>query len=64
MSSDLAAAAFIASLVLALAVAYRPLGDYMFRVISSTKHSRVERGLYRLTGVNSRRRADLAHLCP
>ena len=29
-----------------------PLGDYMYRVYSSDKHSRVERGIYRLIGVN------------
>jgi K+-transporting ATPase ATPase A chain len=36
--------------VLALAVVYRPLGDYMYRVYSGTKHSRAERVLYRLIG--------------
>jgi K+-transporting ATPase ATPase A chain len=52
MSSDLSAVVFIGSLVVALATVYRPLGDYMYRVISSTKHSRAERGLYRLAGVD------------
>jgi K+-transporting ATPase ATPase A chain len=52
MSPTLAGVIFIASLVLALALAYRPLGDYMYRVITPTKHSRVERGIYRLIGVN------------
>ncbi|MDN5717194.1 MAG: potassium-transporting ATPase subunit KdpA [Janibacter sp.] len=39
-------------MVLVLALAYRPLGDYMARVYDSTKHLRLERGVYRLTGVN------------
>ena len=43
---------FIAVLALALAAAYRPLGDYMYRVVNSTRHLRVERVMYRLIGVN------------
>ncbi|WP_434439235.1 potassium-transporting ATPase subunit KdpA [Lentzea sp. E54] len=39
-------------LVLALAVVYRPLGDYMARVYSATGHSKVERVIYRLGRVN------------
>jgi potassium-transporting ATPase potassium-binding subunit len=39
-------------LVLALAVSYRPLGDYMAHILSSPKHWRVEKGLYRLMGVD------------
>jgi potassium-transporting ATPase potassium-binding subunit len=39
-------------LVLALAVSYRPLGDYMARILTTPKHWRVERGLYKLMGVN------------
>jgi len=52
MSSSVAAAIFIASLVLVLAVVYRPAGDYMYRALTTTKHSRVERGIYRVIGVN------------
>jgi potassium-transporting ATPase potassium-binding subunit len=52
MSSDSAGIVFIVSLVLALAVSYRPLGDYMARVFMSNKHLRVERAVYRVTGVN------------
>src|SRR5215471_18791429 len=52
MSNALAGAVFIAVLALALAVAYRPLGDYMYRVVTSTRHLRVERVMYRLIGVN------------
>ncbi|GAA4057824.1 potassium-transporting ATPase subunit KdpA [Actinomadura miaoliensis] len=43
---------FLGSLVLALAAAYRPLGDYMYRVYSGTRHSRPERRIYRLMGVD------------
>lgn len=41
-----------ATLVLVLAVLYRPLGDYMARVYTSTRDTRVERGLYRIIGVD------------
>jgi K+-transporting ATPase ATPase A chain len=43
---------FTGSLIVALAVAYKPLGDYMYRVYSGTKHSRAERLAYRAIGVN------------
>jgi potassium-transporting ATPase potassium-binding subunit len=39
-------------LVLALAVSYRPLGDYMAHILTSAKHSRVEKGLYKIMGVD------------
>ena len=39
-------------LVAALAVCYRPLGDYMARVFSSDRHLAVERAGYRLMGVD------------
>ncbi|WP_055483054.1 potassium-transporting ATPase subunit KdpA [Sphaerimonospora mesophila] len=42
---------FIASLVVSLALVHRPLGDYMYRVYSGTRHSAVERVVYRLIGV-------------
>jgi len=41
---------FTASLVLALVVVHRPLGDYMFRVYTSTRHTRAERAIYRVIG--------------
>src|SRR3569833_47902 len=50
MSTTTAGILFTGSLVLALALAYRPLGDYMYRVFAGTKHSRVERLVYRLIG--------------
>jgi K+-transporting ATPase ATPase A chain len=52
MSSTGAAAIFIASLVLVLALLYRPLGDYMYRVVTPARHSRVERAIYRVIGVD------------
>ncbi len=42
-----------ASLVLILALLYRPLGDYMARIFSSRKDLAIERGLYRLIGVDA-----------
>src|SRR4051794_21877339 len=52
MTDTWAAVLFIATLVLALALAYRPLGDHLYRVVSSRQHSRVERGIYRFVGVD------------
>jgi K+-transporting ATPase ATPase A chain len=43
---------FVALLVAALAVVHVPLGDYMYRVYSSQKHSRIERFVYRLIGAS------------
>jgi K+-transporting ATPase ATPase A chain len=45
---------FVVTLVIALVAVYRPFGDYMYRVVSGTKDSRVERGIYRLVGVDSK----------
>jgi len=45
------------ALIAALALAYRPLGDYMARVFADAEHrrdSRAERVVYRLIGVNPR----------
>ncbi|RLP76837.1 potassium-transporting ATPase subunit KdpA [Mycetocola tolaasinivorans] len=36
----------------ALAISYRPLGDYMARVFTTTSHWRAERAIYRLGGIN------------
>lgn len=52
MSDSLAGLLTIAVLVLALAVAHRPLGDHMARVYESRHHRRVERVVYRLAGVD------------
>lgn len=51
MSTTTAGIVFVATLVLALALVHVPLGDYMFRVYSNTKHAKAERGIYRLIGV-------------
>jgi K+-transporting ATPase ATPase A chain len=53
MSAGWAAALFIASLITAWAVAYRFFGDYLFRAVTSDRHLRVERGIYRLVGVDA-----------
>ncbi|WP_067846392.1 potassium-transporting ATPase subunit KdpA [Nocardia lijiangensis] len=50
MNSTTAGIVFVASLVLALALVHVPLGDYMYRVYSSAKHSRAERLIYRAIG--------------
>lgn len=42
-----------ATLALILVLMYRPLGDYMSRIYTSKKDVKVERGLYRLIGVDS-----------
>ncbi|MEU0836671.1 potassium-transporting ATPase subunit KdpA [Streptomyces sp. NPDC005969] len=41
------------SLVAALALSHRPLGDYLAHLLTSRRHLRTERGLYRLIGVNA-----------
>jgi K+-transporting ATPase ATPase A chain len=52
MSTTVAGLVFVASLVAALALAYRFLGDYIHGVVSGSRHSRVELVVYRLVGVN------------
>ncbi|HWU59490.1 MAG TPA: potassium-transporting ATPase subunit KdpA [Microbacteriaceae bacterium] len=42
----------LATVALLLGLAYRPLGDYMATVFTSRKDLRVERGFYRLIGVD------------
>ncbi|MCU1577455.1 MAG: potassium-transporting ATPase potassium-binding subunit [Microbacteriaceae bacterium] len=42
----------VATLVLILGLLYRPLGDYMATVYTTRKNLKVERGIYRLIGVN------------
>ena len=39
-------------LVAALVAVHRPLGDFMARIFTSTRHTRVERALYRVMGVD------------
>jgi K+-transporting ATPase ATPase A chain len=43
---------FVVTLVIALAAVFRPFGDYMYRVVSGTRDSRLEKGVYRLVGVD------------
>jgi K+-transporting ATPase ATPase A chain len=52
MNSTTAGILFLVSLILALALSYRPLGDYMARVFTSKTHWRAERAMYRAIGVN------------
>ncbi|MFE6920700.1 potassium-transporting ATPase subunit KdpA [Nocardia sp. NPDC057663] len=50
MSTTTAGIAFVAALVITLALVHVPLGDYMYRVYSSDRHSRAERLIYRAIG--------------
>ncbi|MFB7945653.1 potassium-transporting ATPase subunit KdpA [Kitasatospora phosalacinea] len=43
----------VLALVGALALCHRPLGDYVARLLTSARHLRVERGLYRAVGVDA-----------
>ncbi|OEJ42796.1 potassium-transporting ATPase subunit A [Streptomyces agglomeratus] len=52
MSPFLAGVLQLLALIAALALAYRPLGDYMAKVYGSTKHLRVEKWIYKAVGAN------------
>lgn len=52
MSTTTAGILFLVALIVALAITHVPLGDYMYRVYNSDKHSRVECGIYRLIGAD------------
>jgi K+-transporting ATPase ATPase A chain len=52
MNSSLAGIVQLVVLVIALAICYRPLGDYMARIFTSDKHTRPELALYRLMGID------------
>jgi potassium-transporting ATPase potassium-binding subunit len=52
MTSTTAAVLMIAAIVAALAIVHVPFGDYMARVYTSRRHLPVERGVYRLVGVD------------
>jgi K+-transporting ATPase ATPase A chain len=52
MNSALAGWLQIALLVAALAVCYVPLGNYMARIFTTNKHWRVERGVYKVIGID------------
>ncbi|WP_405096621.1 potassium-transporting ATPase subunit KdpA [Micromonospora sp. NBC_01412] len=52
MTTTTAGVLFILSLVVALVAVHKPFGDYLYRVVAGTRQSRVERGVYRLVGVD------------
>ncbi|MWA14136.1 potassium-transporting ATPase subunit KdpA [Streptomyces sp. BA2] len=52
MSPVLAGVLQFLALIVALALAYRPLGDHMAKVYSSEKHLRVEKWIYKAIGAN------------
>ncbi|MBM7170323.1 potassium-transporting ATPase subunit KdpA [Streptomyces sp. G44] len=52
MSPVLAGVLQLLALTAALALAYRPLGDHMARVYTSTKHLRVEKWMYKAIGAD------------
>ena len=52
MTTTTAGILFLALLIAALVAVHVPFGDYMYRVYSSDKHSRVERVIYRLIGAD------------
>ena len=52
MSSTAAGWLQFAALFVALAACYVPLGNYIARVFTDTRHWRVERGIYKLCGID------------
>ncbi|MER7667942.1 potassium-transporting ATPase subunit KdpA [Kitasatospora sp. NPDC096128] len=52
MGSTLAGWLQALALVGALALCYRPLGDYIAKLLTTSKHLRVERGIYKVIGVD------------
>lgn len=52
MTTTTAGIVFLAVLVIAVVAVHVPLGDYMYRVYTSDKHSRAERVIYRLIGAD------------
>ncbi|OLO31333.1 potassium-transporting ATPase subunit A [Streptomyces sp. MNU77] len=52
MSPQVAGLLQLTALITALALAYRPLGDYMARVYSSEKNYRAEKWIYKAVGAN------------
>ena len=53
MTDTVAAFLQVGLLLVALAVSHRPLGAYMALAYTDERHTRVERGLYRLMGVDA-----------
>ena len=54
MTGTTAGLVFLAVLVVALVAVHVPFGDYMYRVYTSEKDGYIERGIYRLVGVDAR----------
>src|ERR1700730_5930714 len=52
MSSAAAGWLQFALLVAALAACYVPLGNYLARIFTAKEHWRIERGIYKLTGID------------
>jgi potassium-transporting ATPase potassium-binding subunit len=52
MSDTWAGVIFVGTLIVALAVVHRPLGDYMARVLMGKRHLAVERVVYRVGGID------------
>jgi K+-transporting ATPase ATPase A chain len=53
MSDTWAAIIFLVTLIAALALVHKPLGDYIARVLTGTKHLRVERAAYKVGGIDA-----------
>jgi K+-transporting ATPase ATPase A chain len=53
MPDSLAGVLFILTLIAALAVVYRPLGDYMAGVLDTRKHLGFEKAIYKVGGVDA-----------
>ncbi len=53
MGGGWSALLLVGTLAIALAAVHRPLGDHLFRVVTGTRHSRVERSLHRIVGVDA-----------
>jgi K+-transporting ATPase ATPase A chain len=53
VNSTFAALLQLLVLILALAIVYRPFGDYMARCLETPRHTRVEQFVYRVIGVDS-----------
>jgi len=54
MSETMAGLLQVGTLILALGLCWRPLGDYIARTLTTERDLRVESGIYRLIGVDAR----------
>ncbi|AVT28542.1 potassium-transporting ATPase subunit KdpA [Plantactinospora sp. BC1] len=54
MSTTTAGIILVAALAVVLVAVHRPFGDHLYRVVAGSRHSRVERGIYRLIGVDAK----------